>query len=139
MKKVNLYLKRCNFCRRYGQHCAEVIIDLGNHFQTAITTTNLNLLFQLILAEDRQIDDIHKTIHYIDILDQTVKTAKREKTVPDQTLKGNNYSNYNRNCSYSNSRTRHYSNDRSQNSSTNQNRIYSYNRHRSHSNKSSRN
>ena len=54
-KKIKTYLKKF-----------KIMIAREKHFQTAITTTDHNLHFQIILAEDYMIDKNHRTIHKID-------------------------------------------------------------------------
>ena len=47
--------------------------------------TNHNPPIEIDVTEDHQIREIHKTIHKIDIADQTVKRVNTEKITTDQT------------------------------------------------------
>ena len=80
---------------------------INNLFQVAISKTDHNPVIQIILAEDHQIDEIHKSNQKKDIADQ-IKTI-----IFNQTLKKSNYSNYKKNRSNLKSLNKYYSNDRS--------------------------
>ena len=62
----------------------KVNIVQKNYFQIATAITDLNLLIELIFAEDPWTAKIHKIIHKTDIVDQIVRKTNIEIITKDQ-------------------------------------------------------
>ena len=124
--QINHFINTWKKTKIYQTKTFTATIVQENHSLITIIPLDNNHLTEITIAEDLQIEEFQKISHKIDIVDQTVKLIS-------------NYSNYNRNQSHSNYKTRYYSNDRSTNSSYNRIRNYSNNRNRQYPDNRSRN
>ena len=63
----------------------KIIAAQENYLQIAIALTNHNPPVENVFPEDHQIEEAHKVVHKIDLVDQKVKKISIETITPDPT------------------------------------------------------
>ena len=83
--EINPFIKTFKKTRTYQTKTFTVTIFQKNSSQPTIIIIDNNHLIKIPIAEDLQIEEIHKKSYKIDIIDQTVKATNIETITQDQT------------------------------------------------------